>query len=314
MRHRPGQIGPPTLAVPVTASAIGSPAATALISPPTPLQPSAATAAALDNGRCAGALSGALRAACIILPCPLFPARPYRRRRRPIGGSAHAFHCRRVPADARDPGNRLLQLHCQRPHGDAIDIDDIVVAGNHLRADRRQHDRDDIADIAARQRLDHGMQFDAGRPADQRARPSAALDAANSGEPRARTIEPDVTQLAGTSIDPTMAVMPTPNSSSCAESVTMNLATPGMMAPANATGAGCNSRRIAGVIAIGLLTGPSAPVAPALPRRPPTLKRYLMVRPARRGYLPSRAVHRACPGGGGCGRRADGARRSYPPE
>jgi hypothetical protein len=32
-------------------------------------------------------------------------------------------------------------------------------------------------------------------------------------------------------------VMPTPNTSACAESVTMNLATPGMMAPANATGA-----------------------------------------------------------------------------
>jgi hypothetical protein len=34
-----------------------------------------------------------------------------------------------------------------------------------------------------------------------------------------------------------MAVMPTPNTSACAESTTMNLATPGMMAPANATGA-----------------------------------------------------------------------------
>ncbi len=55
--------------------------------------------------------------------------------------------------------------------------------------------------------------------------------------PAPGTIEPDVTQLAGTSIDPTMAVMPTPNTSACAESVTMNLATPGMMAPANASGA-----------------------------------------------------------------------------
>jgi hypothetical protein len=34
-----------------------------------------------------------------------------------------------------------------------------------------------------------------------------------------------------------MAVVPTPNTSACAESVTMNLATPGTMAPANATGA-----------------------------------------------------------------------------
>ena len=51
------------------------------------------------------------------------------------------------------------------------------------------------------------------------------------------TIQPDVAQLGATSIDPTMAVMPTPNTSACAESTTMNLATPGTMAPANATGA-----------------------------------------------------------------------------
>jgi hypothetical protein len=51
------------------------------------------------------------------------------------------------------------------------------------------------------------------------------------------SIQPDITQLAGTSINPTMAVMPTPNTSACAESVTMNLATPGTMAPANASGA-----------------------------------------------------------------------------
>jgi hypothetical protein len=51
------------------------------------------------------------------------------------------------------------------------------------------------------------------------------------------TIQQDITQLGGTSIDPTVAVMPTPNASACAESMTMNLATPGTMAPANATGA-----------------------------------------------------------------------------
>ena len=51
------------------------------------------------------------------------------------------------------------------------------------------------------------------------------------------TIQQDVAQLAGTSIDPAMAVMPTPNTSACAESMTMYLATPGTMAPANATGA-----------------------------------------------------------------------------
>ena len=51
------------------------------------------------------------------------------------------------------------------------------------------------------------------------------------------TIQQGVAQLGTTSIDPTMAVMPTPNTSACAESTTMNLATSGTMAPANATGA-----------------------------------------------------------------------------
>jgi hypothetical protein len=55
--------------------------------------------------------------------------------------------------------------------------------------------------------------------------------------PSPGTIQPAVTQLAGTGIDPTMIVVPTPNTSACAESMTMNLATPGTMAPANATGA-----------------------------------------------------------------------------
>ena len=51
------------------------------------------------------------------------------------------------------------------------------------------------------------------------------------------TIQPVVAQLGDTSIDPSTTVMPTPNTSACAESVTMNLANPAMMAPANATGA-----------------------------------------------------------------------------
>jgi hypothetical protein len=50
------------------------------------------------------------------------------------------------------------------------------------------------------------------------------------------TFQQDITQPAGTSIDPTTAVMPTPNTSACAESTTINLATPSTMAPANATG------------------------------------------------------------------------------
>ena len=51
------------------------------------------------------------------------------------------------------------------------------------------------------------------------------------------TIQPGITQLATTSLDPTMTVVPTPNTAACAESATMSLATPGTMAPANATGA-----------------------------------------------------------------------------
>jgi hypothetical protein len=58
-----------------------------------------------------------------------------------------------------------------------------------------------------------------------------------AANPPPGTIQQDITQLAATSIEPAMAVMPTPNTSACAESTTMNLATPGTMAPANATGA-----------------------------------------------------------------------------
>jgi hypothetical protein len=58
-----------------------------------------------------------------------------------------------------------------------------------------------------------------------------------AANPPPGTIQQDTTQLGGTSIDPAMAVMPTPNTSACAESTTMNLATPGTMTPANATGA-----------------------------------------------------------------------------
>jgi hypothetical protein len=51
------------------------------------------------------------------------------------------------------------------------------------------------------------------------------------------TIQPVVSELAGTSIDPNLTVVPTPNSAACGGGVTMSLANPGMMAPANATGA-----------------------------------------------------------------------------
>jgi hypothetical protein len=55
------------------------------------------------------------------------------------------------------------------------------------------------------------------------------------------TIQQNIAQLGGTSIDPAAAVMPTPNTSACAESTTMNLATPGTVAPANATRATATS-------------------------------------------------------------------------
>ncbi|MDB5579582.1 MAG: hypothetical protein JWR80_4758 [Bradyrhizobium sp.] len=55
--------------------------------------------------------------------------------------------------------------------------------------------------------------------------------------PSPGTIQSDIPQLVATSLDTTTTVMPTPNTSACAESMTMNLAAPGTMAPANATGA-----------------------------------------------------------------------------
>jgi hypothetical protein len=51
------------------------------------------------------------------------------------------------------------------------------------------------------------------------------------------TIQPSAADLGNTGIEPAMTVMPTPNSAACNESVSMNLANPAMMAPANATGA-----------------------------------------------------------------------------
>jgi hypothetical protein len=51
------------------------------------------------------------------------------------------------------------------------------------------------------------------------------------------TIQSPTASLAGTSIEPATTVMPTPNSAACNENVSMDLANPAMMAPANATGA-----------------------------------------------------------------------------
>jgi hypothetical protein len=55
--------------------------------------------------------------------------------------------------------------------------------------------------------------------------------------PSLGTIQPAVAGLGGTSIDPNMGIVPTPNTSACAEGTTMYLAAPGTLAPANATGA-----------------------------------------------------------------------------
>jgi hypothetical protein len=74
-----------------------------------------------------------------------------------------------------------------------------------------------------------------GPPTNGAALPLSTPEIAASPPPG--TIQPGVTQLATTSLDPTTTVAPTPNTSACAESTTMNLAAPSTMAPANATGA-----------------------------------------------------------------------------
>jgi hypothetical protein len=74
-----------------------------------------------------------------------------------------------------------------------------------------------------------------GPPTNGAALPLSTPDIPASPPPGA--IQPDVTQLVTTSLGQTTPVAPTPNSSACAESVTMDLANPATMAPANATGA-----------------------------------------------------------------------------
>jgi hypothetical protein len=58
-----------------------------------------------------------------------------------------------------------------------------------------------------------------------------------SPSPPPGTIQSPVADLGSTGIQPAMTGMPTPNSAACSESVSMDLANPAMMAPANATGA-----------------------------------------------------------------------------
>ena len=74
-----------------------------------------------------------------------------------------------------------------------------------------------------------------GPPTNGAALPLSTPDVPASPSPGA--IQPDVTQLVTTSLDQTTPVVPTPNTSACAESMSMDLANPATMAPANATGA-----------------------------------------------------------------------------
>jgi hypothetical protein len=74
-----------------------------------------------------------------------------------------------------------------------------------------------------------------GPPTNGAALPLSTPEIPNAPPPG--TIQPAITQLGSTSINPVMTVVATPNTPACAESMTMNLAAPGMMAPANATGA-----------------------------------------------------------------------------
>jgi hypothetical protein len=65
------------------------------------------------------------------------------------------------------------------------------------------------------------------------------------------TIRSAITELATTSIEPNLAVVPTPNSTACGQSVTMDLANPTMMAAGQRDGCQPNTWCFA---AIGLLT------------------------------------------------------------
>jgi len=55
--------------------------------------------------------------------------------------------------------------------------------------------------------------------------------------PAPGTIPADTSAAGGTGIDPNAAVVPSPNSSACMEGVSMNLAEPATMLPANDSGA-----------------------------------------------------------------------------
>jgi hypothetical protein len=94
--------------------------------------------------------------------------------------SGCACRYRIVHTDAIDGANQRLHIHGgQRSHDD-IDRDDARDrVGDYSHAIRRQHDRDHIAGVPARQPVDYRVQHYAGRTADQRRR-FAALDPRSS--------------------------------------------------------------------------------------------------------------------------------------
>ena len=117
----------------------------------------------------------------------IFPARPCRLRRWP-----QPRRCRRLPLPRPQRRHRWHRPRSRRPRRARRTMSTtpsstamMSHARDHSHAGRRQHDRNHFAGAAARQPFDHRMQFDAGRPADQR-RGFAAVDAANSGQPAAR--------------------------------------------------------------------------------------------------------------------------------
>jgi hypothetical protein len=86
-------------------------------------------------------------------------------------------------ADCAGNSDRDVYFHGRDGRNDAIDISNS--ARSYFRARRCQYHRDNIAGVCARQFLEHRMQFDAGRPADQR-RGVAAFDAADCRQSAAR--------------------------------------------------------------------------------------------------------------------------------
>ncbi len=115
----------------------------------------------------------------------------------------------------------------------------VTAAGHFARAVVVHYGDTTVIDVAARNDVSHpiGHHSHANRGHHDRERLANVPTPEIPVNPPPGTIQQDITQLGGTSIDPAVAVMPTPNASACAESTTMNLATPATMAPANATGA-----------------------------------------------------------------------------